>query len=91
VSHIFDLKGSLRSRYATLTGNETDVLLDQNLLEFICENPLWGRCRWPPPEGRRGGGRGGAHAACCCQTFSLAVYSLRFWACWHPHLAPRTP
>lgn len=41
VSHIFDLKGSMRSRYATLTGNLTDVLLDQNLLEFICDNPLY--------------------------------------------------
>ena len=33
IAQIFDLKGSVRSRYARTTGGETDVLLDENLLE----------------------------------------------------------
>ena len=33
LAQIFDLKGSVRSRYARTTGGETDVLLDENLLE----------------------------------------------------------
>jgi 1-phosphatidylinositol-3-phosphate 5-kinase len=44
----FDLKGSMRSRYAHRTGNHGDVLLDENLLEYICDRPLYLRkhCKW---------------------------------------------
>ena len=41
ISRIFDLKGSMRSRYVQSTGKENDVLMDENLLEFIYESPLF--------------------------------------------------
>ncbi|XP_028393496.1 1-phosphatidylinositol 3-phosphate 5-kinase-like isoform X2 [Dendronephthya gigantea] len=43
VDQIFDLKGSVRSRYVnTLPDNEVEkVLLDENLLEMIAESPLF--------------------------------------------------
>lgn len=41
IPRIFDLKGSLRSRYVTSTGKEGDVLLDENLVEFMCSSPLY--------------------------------------------------
>eukprot|EP00051_Salpingoeca_urceolata_P003337 m.57058 g.57058 ORF g.57058 m.57058 type:complete len:1849 (+) comp12693_c0_seq1:1027-6573(+) len=43
IGRIFDLKGSMRSRYVKTTGRDDDVLLDENLLEFICESPLFVR------------------------------------------------
>lgn len=41
ISRIFDLKGSLRSRYAQTTGQENDVLLDENLIEALHSSPLY--------------------------------------------------
>ena len=41
VSNIFDLKGSIRNRHVASTGKENEVLLDENLLEFIYESPLF--------------------------------------------------
>eukprot|EP01135_Chromosphaera_perkinsii_P001317 Nk52_evm44s164 gene=Nk52_evmTU44s164 len=41
ISRIFDLKGSMRSRYVQSSGNGNDVLMDENLLEFIYESPLF--------------------------------------------------
>eukprot|EP00036_Acanthoecidae_sp_10tr_P018718 CAMPEP_0206303226 /NCGR_PEP_ID=MMETSP0106_2-20121207/9126_1 /ASSEMBLY_ACC=CAM_ASM_000206 /TAXON_ID=81532 /ORGANISM="Acanthoeca-like sp., Strain 10tr" /LENGTH=1719 /DNA_ID=CAMNT_0053734011 /DNA_START=177 /DNA_END=5336 /DNA_ORIENTATION=- len=48
LSITFDLKGSMRSRYAHRTGKRGDVLLDENLLEYICDRPLYLRkhCKW---------------------------------------------
>jgi len=40
VNKIFDLKGSVRSRYVHNSGKE-EVLMDENLLEMICETPLF--------------------------------------------------
>ncbi|XP_066922727.1 1-phosphatidylinositol 3-phosphate 5-kinase-like isoform X3 [Clytia hemisphaerica] len=40
VNKIFDLKGSLRGRKAQQATKE-DVLLDENLLEMICDSPLF--------------------------------------------------
>jgi len=40
-SKIFDLKGSTRNRHAQSTGKENEVLLDENLLELINEQPLF--------------------------------------------------
>jgi 1-phosphatidylinositol-3-phosphate 5-kinase len=40
VSKIYDLKGSVRSRYVQSSTKE-DVLMDENLLETICDNPLF--------------------------------------------------
>eukprot|EP00795_Rhopilema_esculentum_P013781 gene13781-4710_t len=40
VNKIFDLKGSVRSRYVHTSGKE-EVLMDENLLEMICETPLF--------------------------------------------------
>ena len=39
----FDLKGSLRNRYAQDTGDSNEVLLDENMVEFIYESPLFVR------------------------------------------------
>lgn len=41
ISRIFDLKGSMRSRYAQSTGQESDVLLDQNLIEGTFVASAW--------------------------------------------------
>lgn len=41
ISKIFDLKGSMRSRYVQSTGKVGDVLLDENLIEYICSSPLY--------------------------------------------------
>ncbi|CAB3993710.1 1-phosphatidylinositol 3-phosphate 5-kinase-like [Paramuricea clavata] len=42
VDQIFDLKGSIRSRYVYMScAKEGDVLLDENLLEMIAESPLF--------------------------------------------------
>ncbi|OLL23388.1 1-phosphatidylinositol 3-phosphate 5-kinase fab1 [Neolecta irregularis DAH-3] len=41
VSRIFDLKGSMRNRHVESTGKENEVLLDENLVEFIYESPLF--------------------------------------------------
>ena len=40
---IFDLKGSMRNRYAQATGESGEVLLDENMVEFIYESPLFVR------------------------------------------------
>jgi 1-phosphatidylinositol-3-phosphate 5-kinase len=40
ISRIFDLKGSERNRYVQSKG-QNDVLMDENLLEFVCESPLF--------------------------------------------------
>ncbi|BFZ63111.1 Mitochondrial distribution and morphology protein 12 [Saitoella coloradoensis] len=42
-SRIFDLKGSMRNRHVHATGKENEVLLDENLVEFIYESPLFVR------------------------------------------------
>ena len=41
ISKIFDLKGSVRNRHVKSTGNPYEVLLDENLMEFINESPLF--------------------------------------------------
>eukprot|EP00794_Sanderia_malayensis_P017724 gene17724-19496_t len=41
ISPIFDLKGSVRSRYVNTSSGKEDVLMDENLLEMICESPLF--------------------------------------------------
>jgi 1-phosphatidylinositol-3-phosphate 5-kinase len=40
---IFDLKGSMRNRKIQSTGEENEVLLDENMVEFIYESPLFAR------------------------------------------------
>ncbi|KAG4306192.1 hypothetical protein PORY_000180 [Pneumocystis oryctolagi] len=40
-SRIFDLKGSMRNRHVQSTGRENEVLLDENLVEFIYDSPLF--------------------------------------------------
>lgn len=40
---IFDLKGSMRNRYTQSTGDQNEVLLDENMVEFIYESPLFVR------------------------------------------------
>ncbi|KTW31610.1 hypothetical protein T552_00248 [Pneumocystis carinii B80] len=40
-SRIFDLKGSMRNRHVQSTGKENEVLLDENLVEFIYDSPLF--------------------------------------------------
>jgi 1-phosphatidylinositol-3-phosphate 5-kinase len=42
-SRIFDLKGSMRNRYMQSTGEQNEVLLDENMVEFIYESPLFVR------------------------------------------------
>lgn len=38
---VWDLKGSLRNRYASTTKSETPVLLDENLVEDLWGNQLY--------------------------------------------------
>lgn len=40
-SRIFDLKGSMRNRHVQQTGKENEVLLDENMVEYIYESPLF--------------------------------------------------
>jgi 1-phosphatidylinositol-3-phosphate 5-kinase len=40
-SRIFDLKGSMRNRKIQPTGQHNEVLLDENMVEFIHESPLF--------------------------------------------------
>jgi|SRR5579862_3174074 len=40
---IFDLKGSMRDRKIQSTGEQNEVLLDENMVEFIYESPLFAR------------------------------------------------
>ncbi|RDW73303.1 hypothetical protein BP6252_07210 [Coleophoma cylindrospora] len=42
-SRIFDLKGSMRNRKIQSTGEQNEVLLDENMVEFIYESPLFTR------------------------------------------------
>lgn len=42
-TRIFDLKGSMRNRKIQSTGNKDEVLLDENMVEFIYESPLFVR------------------------------------------------
>ncbi|KAH0563270.1 hypothetical protein GP486_002166 [Trichoglossum hirsutum] len=42
-SRIFDLKGSMRDRKIQSTGEQNEVLLDENMVEFIYESPLFAR------------------------------------------------
>lgn len=43
ISRIFDLKGSMRNRHVQSTGTQSEVLLDENLMEFIGQSPLFVR------------------------------------------------
>lgn len=40
-TRIFDLKGSMRNRHVKQTGKENEVLLDENMIEFIYESPVF--------------------------------------------------
>ncbi|KAJ5888304.1 hypothetical protein N7495_008345 [Penicillium taxi] len=40
---IFDLKGSMRNRKVESTGERDEVLLDENMVDFIYETPLFSR------------------------------------------------
>ncbi len=42
-TRIFDLKGSMRNRHIQSTGEQNEVLLDENMVEFIYESPLFAR------------------------------------------------
>lgn len=42
-TRIFDLKGSMRNRKINATGERNEVLLDENMVEFIYESPLFSR------------------------------------------------
>ncbi|KAI9733003.1 MAG: 1-phosphatidylinositol-3-phosphate 5-kinase [Cirrosporium novae-zelandiae] len=42
-TRIFDLKGSMRNRKIQSTGEKNEVLLDENMVEFIYESPLFTR------------------------------------------------
>lgn len=42
-TRIFDLKGSMRNRRIQSTGERNEVLLDENMVEFIYESPLFAR------------------------------------------------
>ena len=42
-SRIFDLKGSMRNRKIESTGQQNEVLLDENMIDFISESPLFVR------------------------------------------------
>jgi 1-phosphatidylinositol-3-phosphate 5-kinase len=42
-TRIFDLKGSMRNRKVQSTGERNEVLLDENMVEFIYETPLFTR------------------------------------------------
>lgn len=39
-TRIFDLKGSMRNRHVEQTGKENEVLLDENMIEYIYESPI---------------------------------------------------
>ncbi|CAG8949455.1 hypothetical protein HYFRA_00014228 [Hymenoscyphus fraxineus] len=43
LTRIFDLKGSMRNRKIQSTGEQNEVLLDENMVEFIYESPLFAR------------------------------------------------
>ena len=43
LSRIFDLKGSMRNRRIQSTGEKNEVLLDENMVDFIYESPLFAR------------------------------------------------
>lgn len=43
MDRIFDLKGSMRNRHVQQTGRENEVLLDENMVEYIYESPLFTR------------------------------------------------
>lgn len=40
-TRIFDLKGSMRNRHVKQTGMENEVLLDENMIEYIYESPVF--------------------------------------------------
>ncbi|CDO92951.1 unnamed protein product [Kluyveromyces dobzhanskii CBS 2104] len=42
-TRIFDLKGSMRNRHVEQTGKENEVLLDENMVEYIYESPIFVR------------------------------------------------
>lgn len=42
-TRIFDLKGSMRNRHVEQTGKANEVLLDENMVEYIYESPLYVR------------------------------------------------
>ncbi|MCJ1306458.1 1-phosphatidylinositol-3-phosphate 5-kinase [Agyrium rufum] len=42
-NRIFDLKGSMRNRRIQSTGEQNEVLLDENMVEFIYASPLFAR------------------------------------------------
>lgn len=42
-SRTFDLKGSMRNRRIQSTGEHNEVLLDENMVEYIYESPLFAR------------------------------------------------
>lgn len=42
-TRIFDLKGSMRNRHVKQTGKENEVLLDENMIEYIYESPVFVR------------------------------------------------
>lgn len=42
-TRIFDLKGSMRNRKIKSTGEQNEVLLDENMVEYIYESPLFAR------------------------------------------------
>ncbi|KAJ5669092.1 hypothetical protein N7462_010162 [Penicillium macrosclerotiorum] len=42
-SRLFDLKGSMRNRKVESTGERDEVLLDENMVDFIYETPLFAR------------------------------------------------
>ncbi|CAO3636569.1 unnamed protein product [Mucor hiemalis] len=43
VKEVYDLKGSMRNRYAEKTGKDVEVYLDENLVEIISKTPLYMR------------------------------------------------
>jgi 1-phosphatidylinositol-3-phosphate 5-kinase len=42
-NRVFDLKGSMRNRKIQSTGEQNEVLLDENMVEFIYNSPLYTR------------------------------------------------
>lgn len=42
-TRIFDLKGSMRNRHVEQTGKANEVLLDENMVEYIYESPIYVR------------------------------------------------
>lgn len=42
-TRLFDLKGSMRNRKVQSTGERNEVLLDENMVDFIYETPLFAR------------------------------------------------